>query len=610
MELILSVLRCPDSVVPEQRRVPGGDFVIGRGADAGWVLPDPDRLLSKHHCVLEFRGGGWQVRDLSTNGTFVNHAETPVGRDQVKMLEDGDRLRLGAYEIEVRVEQGAAQPSAWSGGLPAAEPPSGGGGGWDRPAAPGGWEAAPAAPAPAPGWAPAQEQPWGAPPPRDEPLQPRLPGDPYLGARPPAAGTPGLPSGAGLPADFDPFNEGPAMPDHRPSTSDAFLPPKPMQQVSVIPDAWDLGPTPAAPAAPPPPPAPSGAPGKIPDDWNFDLAPTAPAPAPPPARPAAAPAPPAYAPPPAAPPAAYAPPPAAPGPAADPFAPPRGAPMPPGGDPFAAPPGRDAFAAPPPGPAAFAPPPGRDPFAEAAPFAPAAPAPQPPPAPPPVHAPPAAAVPPPPPGADPFAEPAPPPRAAAPAPPPMAHGGGGDAGLAAFLAGAGLPPHLAANADPDAALRALGAAFHAAVSGLRQLLIARADVKREFRIEQTMLRSAGNNPVKFAASDEQALAALLTAGPQVGPRAVRETVEDLTAHQVATLAATQAAARALLARLAPEGLEAQEGGGGLFASKDKKLWEAYKRLHQQVTEQFDDDFDSAFGKEFARAYEQASRKDG
>ncbi|MBR0659762.1 FHA domain-containing protein, partial [Neoroseomonas oryzicola] len=112
MQLTLSVLRCPDSVVPEQRRVPGGDYVLGRGADASWVLPDPDRLLSKHHCVLEFRGGGWQVRDLSTNGTFVNHATTPVGRDQVKMLEDGDRLRLGAYEIEVRVEQSGAQPSA------------------------------------------------------------------------------------------------------------------------------------------------------------------------------------------------------------------------------------------------------------------------------------------------------------------------------------------------------------------------------------------------------------------------------------------------------------------------------------------------------------------
>ena len=672
MELTLSVLRCPDSVVPEQRRVPGGDYVLGRGADASWVLPDPDRLLSKHHCVLEFRGGGWQVRDLSTNGTFVNHATAPVGRDQVKMLEDGDRLRLGAYEIEVRVEQSAAQPSAWGGGLPAAEPARGGTGwdqpaaapspGWDQPAANPAWAQAPAGPPPA--WGAPQEQPWGAPAAREEPLQPRLPGDPFVGARPAASGMPGLPSASALPADFDPFADAAPAADHRASTSDAFVPPRPMPQAPPAAGGWDA----------PPAPAPAGgAAGQIPDDWNFDLSPAAApaAPASPPRPPAPDPfaAPPGFAPPPPAP-AAFAAPPPPPGGFAppggpDPFAAPPAAPAgfapAPAADPFAAP--AAPFAAPPAAPAGFAPAPAADPFAAPAapfaappvhvpppaaapPFAPPAAAPVAPPQPavpdpfaapgpdPFAAVPPAAAPTPPPvtayapppaaPGTDPFAEPPPAPRPAAPPPPPPvaehapaprpaapAGSGGGDAGLAAFLAGAGLPAHLAANTDPDAALRALGAAFHAAISGLRQLLIARADVKREFRIEQTMLRSAGNNPVKFAASDEQALSSLLTAGPQTGPRAVRETVEDLTAHQVATLAATQAAARALLARLAPEGLEAQEGGGGggLFASKDKKLWEAYKRLHQQVTEQFDDDFDSAFGKEFARAYEQASRKD-
>jgi type VI secretion system FHA domain protein len=623
MELTLTMIRCPDTVVPEQRRVPGGDYVIGRGADASWVLPDPDRLLSKHHCVLEFRGGGWQLRDLSTNGTFINHADAPVGRDQVKMLEDGDRLRLGAYEIEVRVAMAGGQSpgAAWGGGLPAATPQ--GGGGWDQPAATPGWATAPAAPPPA--WGGQDQGGWGAPPPRDEPLQPRLPGDPFLGAKPPGADMPGLPSGSGLPADFDPFNEGPAMPDHRPAASDAFLPPKPMQQVSVIPDNWDLGATPAAPVAPPP--APSGGASRIPDNWDIDLSP---GPAGGAARPPAGPDPFAAPPPSPSAPASFAP---APGPQhppmGDPFA--TAPPVRPSGpDPFAAPPqaqhpftapppaglpGSDPFAAPPPAHAA------PDPFAPPAGYAPAPVAPDP------YASSPAAADPftglagAPPSAADPFAEPpravpAPPPPAvhqpAAPAQRPAAPASAGpDAGLAAFLAGAGLPPGLAATADPEATLRALGAAFHAAVAGLRQLLIARADVKREFRIEQTMLRAAGNNPVKFAASDEQALAALLTAGPQVGPRAVRETVEDLTAHQVATLAATQAAARALLARLAPEGIESTDGGGGgLFASKDKRLWEAYKRLHQQVTEQFDDDFDSAFGKEFARAYEQASRRDG
>jgi type VI secretion system protein ImpI/type VI secretion system protein len=225
--------------------------------------------------------------------------------------------------------------------------------------------------------------------------------------------------------------------------------------------------------------------------------------------------------------------------------------------------------------------------------------------------------------ATPAVPPPPPPRPVAPTPPTeaaataAAPAPGAEAALEALLRGAGLSPSAlrgAAEADPIAVLEQAGATLRAAIAGLRSLLIARADVKREFRIEQTMLRSAGNNPVKFAATDEAAMAALV-AGPAAAQRpgsvsplaAVEETVHDLTAHQVASLAATQAAARALLARLAPEQVEsADQGGGGLFASREKRLWEAYRRLHAQVTEQFDDDFDSTFGKEFARAYEQAS----
>ncbi|MBX6374516.1 MAG: FHA domain-containing protein, partial [Acetobacteraceae bacterium] len=123
MTLLLSVLRCPDCAVPEQRRVSGGDYMIGRGADCDWVLLDPEGVLSRRHCVLEFRSGGWQVRDLSTNGTFVNHAAEPIGRDQVRPLEDGDRLRIGGYEIELRIEQDAAGvASVWGGGGAAAGP--------------------------------------------------------------------------------------------------------------------------------------------------------------------------------------------------------------------------------------------------------------------------------------------------------------------------------------------------------------------------------------------------------------------------------------------------------------------------------------------------------
>ncbi|MBY0330291.1 MAG: type VI secretion system-associated FHA domain protein TagH, partial [Acetobacteraceae bacterium] len=200
------------------------------------------------------------------------------------------------------------------------------------------------------------------------------------------------------------------------------------------------------------------------------------------------------------------------------------------------------------------------------------------------------------------AAPAPPQRPPLPLPPAAVDPG---EALAALLRGAGIAPAaLHGAATPLAVFEQAGAALRAAVAGLRALLIARADVKREFRIEQTMLRAAGNNPLKFAATDEAAMAALLTGGSQ-GVRAVAATVGDLTAHEVATLAATQAAAKALLGRLAPELVEESDSGGGLFGAREKRLWESYKRLHDKVVAQFEDDFDSAFGKEFARAYEQA-----
>ncbi|WP_206930474.1 type VI secretion system-associated FHA domain protein TagH [Roseococcus thiosulfatophilus] len=522
MVLVLSVLRCPDQAVPEQRQVPGGEYTLGRGAECDWPLTDPDRVLSKRHCALEYLAGGWQLRDLSTNGTFVNGAAEPVGRDQVRPLRDGDRLRLGAYEIECRVMQEAGFGEAR-------------------------WASASALPDPM------------APPPPSDIFAAPLPGLGPAGG-PPAGGAPLLPS------DFDPFAPdapGHSLPDHRPGTQDVFVPPR-----ATLPDL-------------------------LPEDWNT---PPAPPRAPDPADPFAhLPDPFADAPPPGAPPAR---------PLPDPLAPPRpafGAPLPgltpaPLPDPFAeAPP--PAFTAPLPGLT-----PARDPFAQVPPAAPAPPS-----------------------AADPFAEPpgfaaAPPPMAApsgAPAPPPAAVMGappmtspgpeGLQAALDMLLRGAGLPP-AAPGTDPAAAIAQAGAALRAAVGGLRALLIARGDVKREFRIEQTMLRAAGNNPLKFAATDEAALQALL-APRGGGSEAVRETVEDLTAHQLATIAATQAAARALLARLAPAGLEAEQPAGGIAlpGAREKRLWEAYRRLHQQVHDQFEDDFDSAFGKAFARAYEQATR---
>ena len=449
--LTLYILRCPEYGSAEQRRVQGLSLTVGRGVECDWALPDPFKSLSRKHCHFECVGGAWQVRDLSSNGTFLNSSGSAIGLSGVQPIRDRDRLHLGDYEIEIHLSEEAAFAfDDAAGAVPSA-----------------GFAAV------------------------------RLPGlDDVL---PPAA--PGF-SGPALQS----FG---SMPDHAPAAAQAFL----------LPAAGFSAQAAAKPF--------------VPDDWYK----AAEAAAPPIAQPIAQPFLPS--PPPPAPPTA----------ATDPL--------------------RDWLSMPDTAPTPASP-------QDAAPT----------PTPPPVVAPQVLGD----------AEMAPPAAMTSSA-----------AGLAMLLAGGELAPDLAAraSADPDATLHNAGAMLRASVAGIRALLIARGSVKREFRIEQTMLRTQENNPLKFAASDEQALTTLLDPRTASLP-ALQEAIRDLTLHQVAVLAATQAAARALLERLDPRSLEAEDKGGGLFSdSLEKRLWAAYKLRHTQLTEQFDDDFESAFGKAFARAYENA-----
>ena len=240
--LTLTTLRCPDAAAPESRHAAGGEFTIGRGSDNDWVLLDPDRHLSKRHCVLAYRSGQWQITDVSSNGTFINHETKPIGTGAPRTLRNGDRIRTGAYEIEVTIEEEApafrgAQPTGRPRGpTPGLSDPFA-----DQAKAGASWDFA------------------------DDAVM-----------RTPGAGGPAAQS-VRLPADFEPLGnedglfEGPTHSDHAPAINDAFRPPP--AAAAVIPDDWDLDlsagapaarPAPAVPAAVPPAPAPVAAPRPLP----------------------------------------------------------------------------------------------------------------------------------------------------------------------------------------------------------------------------------------------------------------------------------------------------------------------------------------------------------
>jgi type VI secretion system protein len=114
----------------ETRTLGVGTISIGRAPSNDWVLADPDRHLSKTHCLVSGNEGRFELTDVSTNGVFVNGAREPLGRDVTVRLTDGDDFRLGDYVISVTELEGETQaaPKAQgaSGPLGGAPDPLGG----------------------------------------------------------------------------------------------------------------------------------------------------------------------------------------------------------------------------------------------------------------------------------------------------------------------------------------------------------------------------------------------------------------------------------------------------------------------------------------------------
>ena len=82
---------------------------IGRSTDNDWVLPDPQRFVSAHHARVHFRDGLYILEDTSTNGVFINDDERPVAKLGAHVLQNGDILRFGEYQVVAMVETRPAE---------------------------------------------------------------------------------------------------------------------------------------------------------------------------------------------------------------------------------------------------------------------------------------------------------------------------------------------------------------------------------------------------------------------------------------------------------------------------------------------------------------------
>ncbi len=189
----------------------------------------------------------------------------------------------------------------------------------------------------------------------------------------------------------------------------------------------------------------------------------------------------------------------------------------------------------------------------------------------------------------------------------------------AFLEGAGLPHARLSDDQLPEIMKNLGAIFRETTQGLMEILLARGDIKGEFRLDRTNIGPIENNPLKTPPGQppltpEEVMTLLLIRrqGAYMSPvQAVREGFNDIKAHQLSVMAGIQSALNRLLLRFDPSNLETRLQqtvlDSILAANRKAKYWDLFTAEYRTIAHEAEEDFNELFGDEFARAYEERSR---
>lgn len=184
------------------------------------------------------------------------------------------------------------------------------------------------------------------------------------------------------------------------------------------------------------------------------------------------------------------------------------------------------------------------------------------------------------------------------------------AGLAALYKGMGLDPTLANDASPEE-LEAIGGRFKELVDGVMFLLRTRAEEKVKVRVAQTIISNADVNPLKFMASSDEAILAIIRGRGDSylsGDKAVIGAFRDLGDHQVRTWQALQTALRRMIDKFDPEEIEREIEDTGLLekliaGGRSAKMWQTYQEKYREIAQAAEERFLGEVGADFRDAYE-------
>lgn len=161
--------------------------------------------------------------------------------------------------------------------------------------------------------------------------------------------------------------------------------------------------------------------------------------------------------------------------------------------------------------------------------------------------------------------------------------------VAGFGRGAALPAGFL-KAEDSKGLEEAGRSLRVLVHGLYDLLKRQGEMKSVLGLERTVIRLADNNPLKFAASADEAMQRLIAPreGDLPGPSAALRSFDDVRRHEERLLTAMNEAVRSIVERLSPQKIKQRETGGGMMkiipGSSKAAWWDELEREHARLLE--------------------------
>ena len=180
-----------------------------------------------------------------------------------------------------------------------------------------------------------------------------------------------------------------------------------------------------------------------------------------------------------------------------------------------------------------------------------------------------------------------------------------DSLVQALLDGLGMS-ELNSGAITPELMRELGGVTRHLLDRLLDLLRARAEQKQKLRVQQTLFQRSENNPLKFSASAQDALDALLLrrhASFLAPERAVEAAFSDILSHERAMLKAVE--------RVVDELLDDKFGevkGGGMSLFRKARSHDEWLQRRQRLREDYGNSSRMLRSDVFVEAYEAAVRE--